>query len=90
MIKQARVVIKGDVTGVGFRAWTKIQAKNIGVTGWVRNEGNSVESLLQGEETWIERMISQLKKGSPVSQVDDVQVTWETPTKIFASFEIAY
>lgn len=37
MLKQAHVYIKGDVIGVGFRAWTKIQAKFIPVTGWVRN-----------------------------------------------------
>ncbi|MFH0773114.1 MAG: acylphosphatase, partial [bacterium] len=36
-MKQVHVYIKGDVIGVGFRAWTKIQAKIIGVNGWVRN-----------------------------------------------------
>ncbi|PIV70970.1 acylphosphatase, partial [Candidatus Roizmanbacteria bacterium CG17_big_fil_post_rev_8_21_14_2_50_39_7] len=29
-MKQVHVYIKGDVIGVGFRAWTKIQAKMIG------------------------------------------------------------
>ena len=37
MLKQAHLYIIGDVIGVGFRAWTKIQAKINGVTGWVRN-----------------------------------------------------
>ena len=37
MLKQVHLYIKGSVIGVGFRAWTKIQAKIVGVTGWVRN-----------------------------------------------------
>ena len=37
MLKQVHAYIKGDVIGVGFRAWTKIQTKTIKVTGWVRN-----------------------------------------------------
>jgi hypothetical protein len=37
MVMQAHVYIRGDVIGVGFRAWTKIQAKIYSVKGWVRN-----------------------------------------------------
>ena len=90
MIKQAHIFIKGDVIGVGFRAWTKIQAMNAGVTGWVRNSGDSVEAVLQGEADEVNQMVLCLKKGPPVSQVEDVEITWGTPRETYATFEIVY
>lgn len=36
-MKRARLVIFGDVQGVGFRAWAVRQAKELGLVGWVKN-----------------------------------------------------
>ncbi len=89
MLKQAHLFIKGDVIGVGFRAWTKIQAKVIGVTGWVKNNNeNFVEALIQGEEEKVKQIIELLKQGSPVSHVEDVEIFWQEPNEVFDSFEI--
>jgi len=97
MIKQARLYIKGDVIGVGFRAWTKIQAKMLGVSGYVRNVydkpevfgiSGGVEAVIQGEEDKVEKMIQLLKQGPPVSRVEDVEIFWETPKENFDGFEI--
>lgn len=89
MLKQTHIFIKGDVIGVGFRAWTKIQAMHFGVTGWVRNNDNSVEAVLQGEEDVVNQMILRLKKGPPVSKVESVKIVWETVSEKFTVFEIA-
>lgn len=88
MLKQARVLIKGDVIGVGFRAWTKIQAKIIGVSGWVRNNFNQVEVVIQGDGDKISKMIEILKKGPLVSRVDDVEIFREELREIFTEFVI--
>ncbi len=97
MLKQAHVYIKGDVIGVGFRAWTKIQAKINGITGWVRNnfenehvfgKSGGVEALLQGDEGRLNNVVEIIKKGSPVSRVDDVEVYWQEPTQIYEVFEM--
>lgn len=97
MLKQVHLYIKGDVIGVGFRAWTKIQAKIIGVFGWVRNNydrtdlfgaGGGVEALIQGEEEKINQIIKLVKQGPPVSRVEDVEVFWQEPKEIYESFEI--
>lgn len=97
MLKQARIYIKGDVIGVGFRAWTKIQAKIVGISGWVKNvhdktevfgPGGGVETFIQGDEKKVEEMIDLIKKGPPVSRVDDIEVFWEDPKEIFEGFEI--
>lgn len=98
MLKQFHCYIKGDVIGVGFRAWTKIQTKITGgVTGWVRNEYHKpetfgptggVELLIQGEQEKLETMLELLKKGPPVSHVEDVEILPQEPTEIFEEFEI--
>jgi len=97
MVKQAHLYIKGDVIGVGFRAWTKIQAKILGVSGWVKNVYDKpeifgitggVEAVVQGEEEKVEKMIEILKKGSPVSRVDEVEIFFEKPSENFDGFEI--
>jgi len=97
MVKQAHLYIKGDVIGVGFRAWAKIQAKIVGVSGWVRNvydkpeifgvEGG-VEAVIQGEEEKVEKMVALLKQGPPVSRIDEVEIFWEKPKENFEVFEI--
>jgi len=89
MLKQVHLYVKGDVIGVGFRAWTKIQAKIIEVTGWVRNKDvDSVEAQIQGEEEKVKQIVELIKKGPPVSHVSDVQVFWQEPKEIFDQFEI--
>jgi len=96
-MKQVHIYVKGDVIGVGFRAWTKIQAKIIGVTGWVRNvfehpdkfgPGGGVEAVFQGEDIKVEDITEKVKEGPPVSRVDDVEVYFQNPKEIFEGFEI--
>ncbi len=97
MLKQAHIYVKGDVIGIGFRAWTKIQAKLNSITGWVKNSfnkpdifgsGGGVEALIQGEEQNTNNMIAELKKGSSVARVDDVEIFWQEPKEILDGFEI--
>ncbi len=97
MLKQVHLYIKGDVIDVGFRAWTKIQAKVNSVSGWVKNTfdkqdvfgpNGGVEALLQGEEEKVNAMLEIVKKGSPVSRVDDVELFWQEPKEMFEGFEI--
>lgn len=97
MMKQLHAYVKGDVIGVGFRAWVKIQAKIHTVNGWIRNafdkeavfgRSGGVETVLQGEQQNVEELLELLKQGPPVSRVDDVEVFWQEPKEIFEVFEI--
>lgn len=97
MLKQVHLYIKGDVIGVGFRAWCKIQAKMIGVSGWVRNVYDrpevfgiygGVETVVQGDEQNVNLMIETVKKGPPVARVDEVEIFWQDPKEVFDGFEI--
>lgn len=97
MRTQAHVYIKGDVIGVGFRAWTKIQGKITGVSGWVRNThdkedlfgaGGGVEAVFQGEQEAVNKLIEIIKKGSSIAHVEEVEVIWQEPKELYETFEI--
>jgi len=97
MLTQAHLYISGDVIGVGFRAWAKIQAKLNQVTGWVRNvierpeyfgPGGGVEAVVQGEKNQTEAMIKLLKAGPPVARVENVEIIWQEVKEIFEDFSI--
>lgn len=90
-MQQAHIFITGFVQGVGFRQFVKSQAKKVGVTGWVQNtEDGKVEAVLQGDKDAIELLIEKAKKGPDVSEVTDVQVSWEEeePELHMDSFEV--
>ncbi len=88
MLKQARVLVSGNVIGVGFRAWVKYQSKFVKVKGWVKNNNDEVEVLLQGEEEDIKNMIKRIKKSPSTAVVSWTEENWETPNEIFDTFEI--
>jgi acylphosphatase len=73
------LVVRGRVQGVFFRAWTREQADELRVTGWVRNcPDGSVEVHLTGEEPAVRQLIVRLHEGPPsaiVSQVDVEEVS---------------
>lgn len=72
------VKIHGRVQGVFFRGWTAEQARELGVTGWVRNAPDgSVEGYLEGDNAAVQQLIDLLQRGPPSAQVTavDVEVT---------------
>ena len=85
----AQVVVSGRVQGVSFRWYTQQKAHELGLTGWVSNLWDGrVEMIFEGEESAVRKMIRWCHSGSPMAQVDDVQVAYETPTGDFSGFHI--
>lgn len=69
-----RVRVTGRVQGVFFRAWTRDQARELRVSGWVRNaDDGSVEAHLEGDETAVARLIERLHRGPPSANVRSVR-----------------
>ena len=69
----ARLVITGRVQGVGFRAWTRREARRRGLRGWVRNRiDGSVEALLIGEAAAVDSLSEACRRGPAMSRVDAV------------------
>ena len=77
MLEQAiRVVIKGRVQGVGFRAFLEQEAFRHHVAGWVRNRRDgTVEAVFIGESENISKMIAECRQGPALADVRDVLVS---------------
>ncbi|MDR3376526.1 MAG: acylphosphatase [Ancalomicrobiaceae bacterium] len=70
-----RVVILGDVQGVGFRWWMTGQAKALELDGYVRNRRDgTVEAVMSGPDRLVEAMIRACRIGPPGAEVLDVVV----------------
>ncbi|MDQ0133197.1 acylphosphatase [Neorhizobium galegae] len=70
----AMVRITGRVQGVGFRAWTREEAEQLGLTGWVRNEPDrSVLALIAGSPAGISQMLERFRHGPPGAAVSSVE-----------------
>ena len=68
-----RVIIRGRVQGIGFRAWTEVTALELGVEGWVRNcRDGSVEALFSGSEEVVLTMIELCREGPPGAKVEAI------------------
>jgi acylphosphatase len=68
-----QVVIRGQVHGVGFRAWAELTALELGIQGWVRNcRDGSVEAMLAGSEEVVLTMIELFREGPPGARVEAV------------------
>ncbi|MGR3755923.1 MAG: acylphosphatase [Tranquillimonas sp.] len=74
MSRVVEVRITGRVQGVGFRLWTRMEARRRDLAGWVRNEADgSVSALLSGPGDEVEDMLRALRHGPPSARVDDVR-----------------
>lgn len=80
---RAHVFVSGIVQGVGYRFATLDAAKQMGVSGWVRNlPDNRVEAVFEGTKAAIENMIRWCHEGPPAAVVKDVVVEYEEPKGI--------
>ena len=75
-LKQVHVVISGRVQGVGYRAWTKANARRRSLNGWVRNRSDkTVEAVFCGRVDDVDAMVEACKEGPLASRVQDVSVS---------------
>jgi acylphosphatase len=85
-----RVRVTGRVQGVFFRAWTREQARELGVSGWVRNcSDGSVEAHAEGDAEAIDRLIELLRKGPSGARVDHLNVDDAKPQDL-SDFEVRH
>jgi acylphosphatase len=86
---RVHVWVRGRVQGVGFRAHVEYHARQIGVTGWVRNVGwDTVEAVAEGTREDVERFIEAMKEGPRMSRVDEAKMEWEDVTGEFREFGV--
>ena len=86
---RTRVLVTGRVQGVGFRWAVEDEARDAGVTGWVRNlPDGRLEAVFEGEEESVRRMVGFCRRGPAVARVDDVAIIKEEYTGKFEGFFI--
>ena len=70
-----RISIRGKLQGVFFREWVVARAKELDISGWVRNRADgSVEVHGSGADAQLERFIDKLREGAPAAQVDGLEI----------------
>ncbi|MDJ0641484.1 MAG: acylphosphatase [Erythrobacter sp.] len=68
------LIIHGTVQGVFYRDWTVASARELGLTGWVRNlRDGTVEAHLEGDTQIIEAMIVRMHDGPSRAQVKHIE-----------------
>jgi acylphosphatase len=91
MMGRIRLIIYGNVHGVGFRFSAVETARDLGLVGWVRNKPDrSVEILAEGPKGDLEKLINWAKKGPFLANVAKIETSWEKATGEFTSFGVEY
>ncbi len=86
-----QAIVYGHVQGVFFRAFASGQARELGLTGYVRNlPKGSVEVKAEGERSRLEELIDRLKDGPPGARVEKVATNWSEYTGNYPGFNIRY
>ena len=87
-----RAIVYGYVQGVFFRDFVSRRAKELGLSGYVRNlpGGEAVEVQAEGERKQLEKLIGYLKVGPPIAKVERVVVSWSEYTGGYPRFSIRY
>ncbi len=85
------ILVKGRVQGVSFRAYTRMEAKKLQLSGYAKNliDGR-VEIIAEGEKEVLEKLLLWCHEGSPYSKVDEVVEVYSKETGEFKGFEIRY
>jgi acylphosphatase len=88
---RARLVVKGKVQGVGYRAFAARVASQRGLCGGVRNlDDGRVELEVEGPKDQILILIEDVKTGPPAARVAAVEVEWSPATGRFSDFRVWY
>jgi len=83
--------VHGRVQGVSFRYYAVQRARELGVTGYVRNRWDeSVEVVAEGQRQAVDELLAFLRVGPRAAFVTGVDVEWLPPTDEFERFEVRY
>ncbi|MEM3074214.1 MAG: acylphosphatase, partial [Nitrososphaerales archaeon] len=86
---RARIVVEGEVQGVGYRYYVRKAAWKLGLKGYVENLADgSVEVVVEGDRRSIEEFIKAINIVKPPINVVKVGVEYQPPTGEFKTFRI--
>ena len=90
-LASVQVVVYGYVQGVFFRVFTSKLAKNLGLTGYVRDlrDRETVEIQAEGERKQLVKLIDYLRVGPPTARVEKIVTKWSKYTTNYSDFNIS-
>ena len=90
-LASVQAIVYGYVQGVYFRDFVSRRARELGLTGYIRNlpEG-TVEVNAEGERKQLEQLIVHLKVGPSSAKVKKVITNWSEYTGSYSRFSIRY
>jgi acylphosphatase len=85
-----RAIVHGRVQGVNFRRFTAFWARELGLSGTVRNlpDGRAVEVVAEGPRPALDGLLTRLRQGPRGARVDAVDVTWQEPAGDAGEFHV--
>jgi len=89
---QLSATVYGRVQGVYFRYFVRNIARGLGLKGYVCNlaSGDAVEIKAEGEKPQLDRLLEQIKVGTPGAWVKRVEIDWSDYSGQFTNFSIRY
>ena len=90
MKKQIHAYYSGRVQGVGFRFTAQDLARDLGVTGLVKNlRDGRVEVVAEAEEDILKDFLKRINQYFS-HYIQDVEIDWQPPTGEFRDFGINF
>jgi acylphosphatase len=87
--RRLHAVIHGRVQGVSFRYYTQRRARELDLTGYVRNQWRgTVEVIAEGQHRNLEQLLAFLRVGPPAAMVTKVDLKWLPFSGSFERFEV--
>jgi acylphosphatase len=75
MTEARHLLVSGIVQGVGYRAFAERTARELGLTGWVRNlDDDRVEIFVEGDPAKLEQYVERCHRGPRSAEVSGIEV----------------
>ena len=86
-MKQAKIMLDGEVQGVGLRESVKTQADRLGLAGQVMNlKDGRVGVVCEGRQDSIEELVGKLRGSPGLATVDNASVSYSESEGEYDSF----
>ena len=90
-MKRVHLIVHGRVQGVFFRASARDRARQLGLSGWVRNRSDgAVELVAEGERSDLDELLKAARQGPRHARVDNVDAKWSDAEGGLDRFDLTY
>ena len=85
------MAVRGRVQGVMFRDFTRQHARELGLSGYVRNlPDGSVEVVAEGPKEALLSLVRHISNGPPGARVENLEKDWTDTAGHYQGFSIRY